>query len=40
MIDSGGPGKIKSIGKLHGMVREMLSEKLKEIDRVVEDILR
>jgi len=39
-IDSGGPGNIRSIGKLRGMVREMLREELKEIDGVVERILK
>ncbi len=39
-IDSGGPGSIRSIGKLRGMVRDMLREELKEIDGVVEGIIR
>ena len=38
-LTSGGAGKIKSIGKLRGMVREMLKEELKEIDALVEKIL-
>jgi len=32
-------GQIKSIGKLRRMVREMLKDKLKEIDAQVEQIL-
>jgi len=39
-VNSGGPGSIRSIGKLRGMVRKMLREELKEIDGVVEGILR
>ncbi len=39
-LASGGPGKIKSIGKLRGMVREMLKDELKEIDALVKGILR
>ncbi|MFQ6116036.1 MAG: hypothetical protein ACE5NG_18395 [bacterium] len=39
-LASGGLGKIKSIGKLRGMVREMLKEELQEIDARVEKILR
>jgi len=38
-IDSGGPGKITSIGKLRGMVRELLREELREIDGVVEGMI-
>ncbi len=38
-IDNGGPGSIRSIGKLRGMVREMLREKLKEIDGIVEGMM-
>jgi methylase of polypeptide subunit release factors len=38
-LASGGAGKIKSIGKLRGMVREMLKEELKEIDALVQQIL-
>lgn len=38
-VQSAGQGKIKSIGKLRGMVREMLKEELGEIDGVVEGIL-
>lgn len=36
---SGGAGKIKSIGRLRAMVREMLKDELKEIDGLVEEIL-
>lgn len=36
---TGGPGTIKSIGKLRSMVREMLKDKLSEIDGVVKEIL-
>jgi predicted RNase H-like HicB family nuclease len=36
---SGGAGKIKSIGKLRGMVREMLRDELQEIDILVKEIL-
>lgn len=38
-LAGGGPGKIKSIGKLRGMVREMLKDELKEIDMLVKEIL-
>ena len=38
-LASGGAGKIKSIGKLRGMVREMLKEELQEIDGLVGQIL-
>ena len=38
-LASGGPGKIKSIGKLRSMVREMLRDELKEIDERVKEIL-
>lgn len=36
----GGAGKIKSIGRLRGMVREMLKDDLAEIDRLVEKLLQ
>ncbi len=36
---SGGAGDIKSIGRLRGMVREMLKDELKEIDELVKEIL-
>lgn len=39
-LASGGPGKTRSIGRLRGMVREMLQEELKEIDRLVTYILK
>ena len=38
-LGSGGAGKITSIGKLRGMVREMLKEELSEIDELVKNIL-
>jgi hypothetical protein len=38
-LASGGAGKIKSIGKLRGMVRNSLSDELKEIDNLVKQIL-
>ncbi len=38
-LASGGAGDIKSIGKLRGMVREMLKDELKEIDALVERVL-
>jgi hypothetical protein len=39
-LDSGGPGKVRSIGRLRAMVREMLKEELREIDELVEPMLR
>lgn len=39
-LASGGAGKITSIGKLRGMVREMLKHELKEIDGLVGKILK
>jgi hypothetical protein len=39
-LEAGGPGKVRSIGKLRSMVREMLAEELGEIDRCVEPLLR
>ena len=39
-LDSGGSGKIRSVGKLRGMVREMLKEELQEINGVVVEILK
>ena len=39
-IAAGGPGNIKSIGKLRAMVREMLKPELTEIDKLVETILK
>ena len=38
-LASGGTGKIKSIGKLRGMVREMLKDELREIDELVKEIV-
>jgi len=38
-LASGGAGKIKSIGKLRSMVREMLTGELEEIDGLVKEIL-
>ncbi len=34
------PQKIKSIGKLRGLVREMLKEELCEINALVEEMLK
>lgn len=39
-VESGGAGKIKSIGKLRGMVREMLKEELGEIDGIVRNLFK
>lgn len=39
-LDSDGPGKVRSIGRLRAMVREMLSQELREIDELVEPMLR
>ncbi len=39
-VQSGGPGKIKSIGVLRSKVREMLKPELKEIDTLVQQILK
>jgi hypothetical protein len=38
-IAGGGVGNIKSIGRLRGMVRKMLGDELKEIDKLVKEIL-
>jgi len=38
--EGGGAGKIKSIGRLRGMVRNILRDELKEIDRLVRVILK
>jgi len=38
-LEAGGPGKVRSIGKLRSMVREMLAEERKEIDGWVEPLL-
>jgi hypothetical protein len=39
-LGSGGAGNIKSIGRMRGMVREMLKDELKEIDALVKEILK
>lgn len=39
-LETGGPGKVRAIGRLRGMVREMLAEELEEIDRLVKPMLR
>jgi len=39
-LGGGGPGKVRSIGKLRSMVREMLAEEREEIDGWVEPLLR
>ncbi|MGH7800697.1 MAG: Eco57I restriction-modification methylase domain-containing protein [Thermodesulfobacteriota bacterium] len=38
-LAGGGVGNIKSIGRLRGIVREMLRDELKEIDALVKEIL-
>ncbi|MGQ9559520.1 MAG: hypothetical protein ACUVWA_03310 [Candidatus Oleimicrobiaceae bacterium] len=38
-LAAGGPGKTQSIGRLRGMVREMLKEELEEIDGLVGRLL-
>jgi Eco57I restriction-modification methylase len=38
-LAGGGAGEIKSIGRLRGMVREMLKSELKEIDGLAKEIL-
>jgi len=38
-LASGGSGKIKSIGRLRGMVREVLKDELKQIDALIKGIL-
>jgi hypothetical protein len=38
-IAGGGVGNIKSIGRLRGMVRKMLNDELKEIDKLAKEIL-
>ena len=38
-IESGGPGDVRSIGKLRSVVRELLGEELAKIDRLVELLL-
>ena len=39
-LDAGGQGKVKSIGKIRSMVREMLSNELSQIDELVKEILK
>lgn len=38
-VAQGGPGQVTSIGRLRGMVRQMLKTELEEIDGIVKDIL-
>jgi SAM-dependent methyltransferase len=38
-LEAGGPEKVRSIGKLRSMVREMLAEELGQIDELVEPML-
>jgi hypothetical protein len=38
-LEAGGPGQVRSIGKLRSMVREMLAGELGEIDEWVEPLL-
>jgi hypothetical protein len=38
-LEAGGPGQVRSIGKLRSMVRDMLAEELGEIDEWVEPLL-
>ncbi|MGC8959942.1 MAG: Eco57I restriction-modification methylase domain-containing protein [Chloroflexia bacterium] len=38
-LSAGGPGKTRSIGRLRGMVREMLKEELGEIDEYTKRVL-
>lgn len=38
-IESGGPGDVRSIGKLRAMVREMLAKELAEIDDLVRPLI-
>jgi len=39
-LDSGGPGRVRSIGRLRAILRQMLKEELREIDDLVEPMLR
>jgi len=39
-LEAGGPGKVRSIGKLRSMVRQILAEELGQIDELVEPMLR
>jgi len=38
-LEAGGPGRVRSIGKLRSTVREMLAEELEEIDRLVRKMM-
>ena len=38
-LESGGPGKIRSIGRLRSVVRETLAEELEEIDELVREMM-
>lgn len=38
-LEGGGAGNIRSIGRLRGMVRELLKDELNEIDKLVKEIL-
>ena len=38
-LEASGPGKVRSIGKLRSMMREILAEELGEIDEWVEPLL-
>jgi len=39
-LETGGPGKVRAIGRLRAMVREMLAGELEQIDQLVEPMLR
>ena len=39
-LAAGGPGQVKSIGRLRGMVRQFLKDELAEIDGLVQQILK
>lgn len=39
-LAAGGPGQVKSIGRLRGMVRQRLKDELAEIDALVQQILK
>lgn len=39
-LEAGGRGEVQPIGRLRTMVREMLADELREIDRLVEPMLR
>jgi hypothetical protein len=38
-LEAGGPGQVRSIGKLRSIVRQMLAKELSEIDQWVEPLL-